>query len=702
MKHSIILLVMALLTATGCVSSSEGDNPFLSEYKTPFGVPPFNEIQVKHYQPAIEKGIEEQNREIEQIVSNEEPANFENTVLAYDQSGSLLNKTTLVFYNIRSANTNDELLAVAREVTPILTSHRDNIALNQSLFEKIKTVYNERFDSGLDSSQIRVVEKYYTDFERNGANLAGEDQTRLREINKALSMLTLQFGENSLAETNKNFRLVLEQEDDLTGLSEAIKEAAAVTAKELGEEGKWIFTVQKPSMLPFMTYSDRRDLREKLYKGYYMRGDNDNANDNKKVIEQMVALRAEKANLLGYANHAEFVIDVNMAKTPEKVYAFLNELWEPALKRAQSELIELQGIVDREKGGFKIESWDWWYYAEKLRKEKYDLDESLLSPYLSMENVRDGMFWVATQLYDISFHKLSDVPVYHPDVEVFEVKEGNGDHIGLLYLDYFPRDGKGAGAWCSSFRRASYDGDVRVHPISTITCNFTKPTATTPSLLSWEETTTLFHEFGHALHGLFTDGKYRRTAGVVPRDYVELPSQVMENWAAEPEVLRHYATHFETGEVIPDDLIEKLQKSSKFNQGFNTTEFLAAALLDMDWHTIAPGTEVEDARAFEAAALKRIGLIDEILPRYRSTYFGHIFDGGYSAGYYVYYWAGQLDSDAFNAFKESGDIFNPELAAKFRQHCLSEVGEGEGMDQYRKFRGKEPSIEPLLEKMGLN
>lgn len=702
MKHSILLLVMALVTTAGCVSSKESDNPFLSEYKTPFGVPPFDEIKVQHYQPAIEAGIQEQNREIEQIISNEEPASFENTILAYDQSGRLLNKTTLVFYNIRSANTNDELLAVAREVTPILTSHRDNIALNEALFQRIKTVYNERYDSDLDSSQIRVVEKYYSDFERNGANLAQDAQKRLREINNDLSMLTLQFGENSLAETNKNFRLVVESEDDLSGLSEAIKEAAAVTAKELGEEGKWVFTVQKPSMLPFLSYSDRRNLREKLYKGYYMRGDNDNNNDNKEIIEKMVALRSEKAKLLGYANHAEFVIDVNMAKTPENVYDFLYKLWDPALKRAKSELVELQKIANREGNDFKIKSWDWWYYAEKLRKEKYDLDESLLSPYLALDNVREGMFWVANQLYGISFYKLSDVPVYHPDVEVFEVKEENGDHIGLLYLDYFPRDGKGAGAWCSSFRRASYDGDVRIHPISTITCNFTKPTATTPSLLSWEETTTLFHEFGHALHGLFTDGKYRRTAGVVPRDYVELPSQVMENWAAEPEVLRHYAIHYATGEVIPDELIDKLQKSSLFNQGFNTTEFLAAALLDMDWHTLASGSEVDDVRAFEAASMNRIGLIDEILPRYRSTYFGHIFDGGYSAGYYVYYWAGQLDADAFNAFKESGNIFNPELAAKFRQHCLSEVGEAEGMDQYRKFRGQAPSIQPLLEKMGLN
>ncbi len=700
MKHLFYLLIMVALIGTGCSSG----NPFLKEYETPFQAPPFEDIQVKHYKPAFLKGIEEQVAEIEAIVNNEEEASFENTILAFDKSGELLNKVSLVFFNLRSSSTTPEMLEVAKDVMPILTEHSDNIMMNEALFERIKSVYQTRNESDLTQSQIRVVEKYFSDFERSGANLSKGQQKQLRELNQSLSMLTLQFGENLLAETNSNFKLVVENKEDLDGLSDDIIEAAATTAKELGEEGKWVFTLQKPSWIPFLTFAKNRELREELYKGYFMRGDNNNENDNKDIVKEMAQQRAKKAQLLGYNNHAAFVLEVNMAKNSENVMSFLNNLWEPALKRAKEELKELQAIADREGNNITIESWDWWYYAEKLRKEKYDLDESLISPYLALDNVRDGMFWVANQLYGITFEKLSDMPIFHPEVEVFEAKEKDGTHIGLLYLDYFPRDGKDVGAWCSSFRRASYKDGERVHPISTITCNFTKPTSTKPALLTWDEATTLFHEFGHALHGLFTDGEYKRTAGVVSRDYVELPSQVMENWAAEPQVLRHYAKHYETGDVIPDELIEKLQESSKFNQGFNTVEYLAAAFLDMDWHTLSTeeASQIKDMLLFERFSLGQIELMKEILPRYRSTYFSHIFNGGYSAGYYVYYWAGQLDADAFAAFKESGDIFNQELAAKFRQHCLSEVGEGEGMEQYVKFRGKKPSIDALIEQKGLN
>ncbi|MFP4462174.1 MAG: M3 family metallopeptidase, partial [Thermotogota bacterium] len=424
--------------------------------------------------------------------------------------------------------------------------------------------------------------------------------------------------------------------------------------------------------------------------------------DNKDIIKDMVALRAERAQLLGFENHAEYVIDVNMAKEPENVNDFLFQLWEPALERSREERSQMQSIADSEGKGIELAPWDWWYYAEKLRKQEYDLDESELKPYFQLENVRDGMFWVAQKLFGITFDEIKDVPVYHEDVEVFEAKESDGSHIGLLYLDYFPRDSKRVGAWCTSFRGAGYDheNNERVAPLSSIVCNFTKPTESKPSLLSWEEVNTLFHEFGHALHGLFTKGKYERTAGVVPRDYVELPSQIMENWAAHPEVIRHYARHYETGEEIPEELLQKLDNSSHFNQGFANVEYLAASFLDMDWHTLEAPVDVEDVNAFEKASMEEIGLIDEILPRYRSTYFSHIFSGGYSAGYYVYKWAEVLDADAFNAFEESGDIFNQELAAKFRKHCLSEVGEGEGMEQYKKFRGEEPSIEPLLENLG--
>ncbi|HOT89779.1 MAG TPA: M3 family metallopeptidase, partial [Bacteroidales bacterium] len=470
--------------------------------------------------------------------------------------------------------------------------------------------------------------------------------------------------------------------------------------KEAGKEGKWIFTLDKPSLIPFLQYAKNRELREKIYRGYFMRGDNDNKNDNKKIIDEIVNLRIEKAKLLGFTNFAQYVVEQNMAKTPETVNDFLIKLWTPALKVSKNELVDMQKIIDKEKGNFKLASWDWWYYAEKVRKEKYNLEETELQPYLSLSNVRDGMFYVANKLYGITFDKKTDIPVYQSEVEVFEVKEADGKHLGLLYLDYYPRVSKDGGAWCTSFREAGWDFGKKVDPIVSIVCNFTKPSGDAPALLTWDEATTLFHEFGHGLHSLFTDGKYNRTAGSVPRDYVELPSQIMENWAGEKEVLKQYAKHYKTGEVIPDALIEKLNKSSKFNQGFGTVEYLAASILDLNYHMVNEKTTI-DAREFEKTALSKIGLIPEILPRYRSTYFSHIFSGGYSAGYYVYIWAEVLDSDAFDAFKKSGDLFNQDLATKFRKYCLQECGNDEGMTQYKKFRGQEPSIEPLLFKRGL-
>jgi peptidyl-dipeptidase Dcp len=701
--RKFFLLPMALLFMTACQSETEDKtNPFFTVYDTPFETPPFNEIDESHYMPAFKEGIKHHEAEIDAIVNSSEAPTFENTILPFDQSGKLLYKVSRVFFNLRSADTNDSIQAIAREVSPMLSEHNDNIMMNMKLFERVKSVYENLESSELDDSQKRVVTKYYEDFVRNGALLEGEDQERLKEINTRLSTLTLEFGENLLAETNENFELIIEDETDLAGLPEGVKEAAAEAATEAGHEGKWLFTVQKPSMLPFLTYAENRDLREKLYRGYFMRCDRGDDYDNKDIIKEMVALRAERAQLLGFENHANYVIDVNMAKEPQKVYDFLFELWEPALKKSKEEREQMQAIIDSEGGDFDLAPWDWWYYAEKLRKQKYDLDESQLKPYFQLENVRDGMFWVANQLYGITFEKLDNVPVYHEDVEVFEVKENDGSHIGLLYLDYFPRESKRVGAWCTSFRGADWDHekDERIAPLSSIVCNFTKPTGTTPSLLSWDEVNTLFHEFGHALHGLFTKGKYDRTAGEVPRDYVELPSQIMENWAAEPEVIRHYAKHYQTGETIPDELVEKLENSSLFNQGFANVEYLAASLLDMGWHTLQHPVNVDDVNAFEDESMNEIGLIPEILPRYRSTYFAHIFSGGYSAGYYVYKWAEVLDADAFYAFKQTGDIFNKELAAKFRKHCLAEVGEGEGMEQYKKFRGQEPSIEPLLEKLG--
>ncbi|MDO8928906.1 MAG: M3 family metallopeptidase [Bacteroidota bacterium] len=672
-------------------------NPFFSEYKTPHQVPPFNEIKMGHYLPAIEEGISEQVAEIKTITDNKEEATFDNTILVFDLSGDLLKRATYVFFNQNSANTNDEMQALAREITPKLTTHSNNIMLNKELFAKVKAVYEKRNELNLDAEQLRVVEKYYQDFERNGANLSDEKQAELRKLNDELSMLELKFGENTLAETNKNFKMVVENEADLKGLPADVIAAAAELAKGDSLEGKWMFTLQKPSMIPFLQYAENRELREKLYKGYTNRGNNNNEFDNKQVIEKIVKLRDQRAKLLGFENHAVYTVDVNMAKTPETINEFLMKLWTPALERAKTERADMQAMISKEGGKFELEMWDWWYYAEKVRKAKYDLDEAQLKPYFKLENVVDGMFYVATKLYGIQFIKRPDIPVYNEEAIAYEVQEADGKHIGVFYMDFHPRPGKSNGAWQTGYRDQSYINGQMITPVVSIVCNFTRPAGNVPALLSFDEVTTLFHEAGHAFHALFTHGTYRRTAGVVARDFVELPSQIMENWAKEPEVLRVYAKHYETGEVIPEALIAKLVKSAQFNQGFETVEYLAASLLDMDWHTKAFEGNVE---AFEKASMDNIGLIDEIVPRYRSTYFSHIFSGGYSAGYYVYIWAAVLDADAFDAFKQSGDLFNPEYAAKFRT-LLSKCGSDEGMAIYKNFRGQEPSIEPLLKRRGL-
>jgi peptidyl-dipeptidase Dcp len=649
--------------------------------------------------PAFLEGIERKKKEIETIVNNPESPGFENVIYAFDRSGLFLTRVEKVFYNLNSANTNDQMQNIARKINPIMSQHYDDIYLNDKLFQKIKTVYENRFDAKLDSQQLRVTEKYYRDFERRGANLPADKKEELRKINTELSMLSLNFGQNMLAETNKNFKLVIEDSADLAGLPKSIVENAVEEAKSANVKG-WVFNLTKPSMIPFLQYSQNRALREKIYRGYFMRGNNGNENDNNEIIAQLVKLRAQKAKMLGFDNYAAYVIYDNMAKTPEAVNEFLMKLWNPALPMAKREVIEMQKIIDREGGNFKLAPWDWWYYAEKVRKEKYDLDDSALRPYFSLAHVRDGMFMVATRLFGITFSQRTDLPVYEKDVETFEVKEANGKSVGILYLDYHPRPGKRSGAWCTNFRSAVTENGKRIDPVISIVCNFTKPSAETPALLNWDEVITLFHEFGHGLHGLFTQGNYYRTSGRVPRDYVELPSQIMENWAGETEVLKEYAKHYQTGEPLPESLMNKLQNSRLFNQGFETVEYLAASFLDLNYHVMSdalPG-KVGD---FEKTFLDKIGLINEIIPRYRSTYFSHIFDGGYAAGYYVYIWAAVLDADAFNAFRESGNIYNPELAAKFRKHCLAECGNDEGMIQYKKFRGEDPSVDPLLKRRGL-
>ena len=691
---------MATLLITGFKPEKNRENPFFSQYKTPFQVPPFDKIDTSDYMPAFMEGIRQHNAEIDAIINNPATPDFANTILAFDKSGYLLTRVSKVFYNLNEAETNKQLQSIARLLSPIMSKHGDDIALNEKLFVRIKAVYEKRKVMNLDSQQLRVVEKYFRDFERQGANLTPDQKDQLRKVNEELSMLSLTFGENLLAETNENFKLVIEDKKDLDGLPQGVIDGAAETAKAKGMDGKWVFTLSKPSMIPFLQYAKNRDLREKIYRGYFMRGNNGNKNDNKEIVSKIVSKRLEKAKLLGFDTYAAYVVDDNMAKTPANVNSFLDKLWTAALPVAKKEADEMQKIIDREVESFKLQSWDWWYYAEIIHKEKYSLDENELKPYFSLANVRDGMFLVANKLYGITFIRRKDIPVFHKDVETYEVKEANGKHLGVLYLDYYPRDGKRGGAWCTDFQSAGWLHGKKVDPIVSVTCNFTKPTADTPSLLSWDETTTLFHEFGHALHGLFTEGKYTRTAGNVPQDYVEMPSQINENWASEPEVLKAYAKHYKTGEPMPDNLIQKIQNSALFNQGFETVEYLAASILDMDYHGVSESKGI-DVLKFENDAMNKIGLISEIIPRYRTTYFAHIFGGGYAAGYYVYIWAAVLDADAFSAFKSSGDIYNKDLAAKFRKYCLAESGNDEGMVQYKKFRGKSPSIEPLLKRRGL-
>jgi len=692
-----LLLVVAMCAVL--LSCGDKQNPLLGEWKTPHQVPPFNKIKIEHYLPAFEAAMLEHNAEIEAIVSNEAEPTFENTIAALDYSGMTLTRVENVFYNLNSADTNDEMQALAKKVSPLLSKHYDEISLNPDLFERVKFVWDNTDQSELTTEQAKVLEKVYKGFVRSGANLPQDKKEELKKINEELSLLTLQFGENVLAETNA-WHLTIEDEADLAGLPESLIAAAAQDAKAAGEEGKWVFTLHKPSWIPFLTYADNRDLREKIYKAMYMRADNDNEHDNKEIIAKIVNLRIKRAEMLGYETHADYMLEERMAKEPKNVYDLLNQLWDPALTIAKKEVYDMQEIIDAEGGDFRLQSWDWWYYAEKVRQAKYDLSEEALKPYFKLENVRDGVFDVSNKLFGLQFRVRKDIPVYHPDAEVFEVLESDGTFVGILYMDYYTRASKRGGAWCTNYgKQYKKDGEL-VTPNISIVCNFPKPTGDTPSLISFDNANTLFHEFGHALHGLLSNSTYPSVTGTsVPRDFVELPSQIMENWCGEPEVLKSYAKHYETGEVIPDDLIEKMENSSKFNQGFATVEYLAASFLDMDYHTLAEETEI-DPRAFEKASMDNIGLIDEIIPRYRSGYFQHIFAGGYSSGYYSYIWAEVLDADAFQAFKETS-LFDQETATSFRENILEKGGSDDAMTLYVNFRGKEPSIEPLLENRGL-
>ena len=698
--RNILLILIAFMTLIACNTQErrEKGSIFMSEFDTPYGTPPFDQITFEDYKPAFLAGMEQEAAEIQAIATNPEEPTFENTIEAMDKSGSILTRVSRVFYGLRSSNTDDNMRVLAEELSPLLSEHRDNINLNEDLFARIKTLHDGATGMNLTTEQYRMLDEYYKGFVRSGIMLGDEEKTRLREINKELSGLTLKFGNNLLNETN-GYKLVIDNEEDLAGLPEGAIANAASAATAAGEEGKWVFGLQKPSWLPFLQYADNRDLREQLYKAMYMRGDNDNENDNKEVINSIVNLRIEKANLLGYESHAHFVLDENMAKTPENVYKLLNEIWDYALPQAKKEMVELQKFIDAEGGDFKLESWDWWYYTEKVREQKYNLSEEETKPYFKMENVRQGVFEVANRLWGLTFKKLDNVAIYHPEVEAYEVFDNDGSHLAIFYTDYFPCDSKNAGAWMSSFRGQRIMDGVNIRPIIYNVGNFTRPTDNVPSLLTLDEVETLFHEFGHALHGMLSNVNYASVSGTsVSRDFVELPSQIMEHWAFHPEVLKLYAKHYETGEVIPDELIEKINAAANFNMGFTTTELVAAALLDMNYHTLKEKTTI-DVREFETNAMQHIGLIDEIIPRYRSTYFSHIFSGGYSSGYYAYLWAEVLDADAFQAFEENG-IFDQNTAQLFRENILSKGNSDDPMTLYKKFRGAEPDPKYLLKNRG--
>jgi len=678
-------------------SSTKEANPLLTEWETPFGMPPFDRIKEDHYFPAFQEAIARTRQEAEAIAKSAELPTFANTIEALDASGELLDRIDAVFHNLRSAETNDRLQEIARQVAPLTSALRDDILLNEPLFARVKVVWQQHETLPLDTEQRKLIEETYKDFVRGGANLAADQKTRLRAINEELALLGLQFGDNLLKETNA-YRLVIEKKEDLAGLPESIVTASAEAAKNAGLERKWVFTLQAPSIWPFLSYADNRDLRRQIFTAYTKRGDNGNGQDNKPVLVRIAALRAERARLLGYPDHAHFVLEKQMAKTPEQVYGLLNQLWPPALAAAKTEAADLQAMIHQEGHDFALEPWDWWYYTEKIRKARYNLDENQIQPYFTLENVRQGAFYVANRLYGLSFIERTDLPKYHSEVHTFEVKDADGSHLGIFMVDYHPRPGKRGGAWASGYRHQYFKQDRDIRPIIVNVCNFTRPVGEAPALLRLEEVETLFHEFGHGLHALLSRIHYK-SLGDVPRDFVELPSQIMEHWALEPEVLKTYAKHWQTGEPIPDDLIARIKAAERFNQGFATVEYLAASFLDMDWHTL---TEVKepDATSFEGAALTKIGLIPQIVSRYRSPYFQHIFAGGYSAGYYSYIWSEVLDTDAFQAFKENG-IFDAATARSFRTNILEKGGTADAMAMFKAFRGREPSVEPLLEKRGL-
>ena len=716
MKKISLLLGISILIAVSCKNTqtttntttqkvtteiknvTKKINPLLAEWDTPFGVPPFDKIKSEDYEPAFKEALALHKKEIAAIIANTEKPTFKNTIEALETSGRLLTRISNVFFEVSSSNTNDVLKAARKVISPELTAHFDEIKLNSALFNKVKAVYEQRKSLGLTSEEMRLLTKTYDDYIRAGVNLEGKNKEKLKAINKRISELSTKFGDNLLDETNA-FELYVTDKKDLGNLPASLVAGAAQEAKRRGHDTGWSFTLQRPSINPFLQSSPNRDFREKLFQGYALRANNNNEHDNKAVLLEMANLRVKKAKLLGFASHADYVLSNAMAENPKAVYELLDKLWSAALQMAKNDRDALATMMKKEGVAGTFRGSDWRYYVEKVRAERYNFNEDETRPYFEFTAVREGAFMLAKKLFGLTFKELTDVPKWHKDQQVFEVLEADGKHLGVIYMDFFARESKRGGAWMNAIRQQS-NVDKFEAPIVTNNFNFPAPTADTPSLLSFSQAQTLFHEFGHALHGLFSNVKYRSLSGTsVPRDFVEFPSQVMENWMSEPEVLALYAKHYKTGEVIPTEMIKKMNEANAFNEGFRTVEYMAAAYLDMNWHTLTEVKENIDVNAFEKEAMQKIGLIKEIIPRYRSTYYAHIFSGGYSAGYYSYLWSQVLDADTFNEFKKTGNIFDPTLAKKYRE-MLSNGGSKTGMDLYKDFLGRAPKIEPLLKKKG--
>lgn len=699
MKKYFLLLMAAGVFMSACSEVKE-ENPLLTEWNTPFGIPPFELVKPEHYMPAFKTAMAAELAEIDAITGNKEEPTFDNTILAFDKTGELYSKVSAVFGSNDGVNSNDQIRAIAKELSPLESAHSSAISLNDKLFQRIKSVYDKRTELNLDADQVRLVEETYKDFERGGANLPADKKEELKKLNAEINALELDFGQNLLKETAA-YSLVIDKAEDLKGLTDNQIAEAASRAEKAGNAGKWMFGLDNPSIMPFLANAENRELRKQIFTAYTNRCNNNNENDNKNIIKKLVDLRLKKAQIMGAETSAGFILEDRMAKTPQAVYELLDQIWTPAIKVANSEANDMRNIIAKEKANIELEGWDWRFYAQKAMNSKFNLSESETAPYFKLENVREGIFYVANKLYGLTFKQLSNVPLPNPEAVAFEVKDSDSSHLGVVFFDMFARPGaKSGGAWCGGYRSQSYKDGKRVAPLVTIVGNFTRPIGDQPALLTMDEVETYFHEFGHGLASLLRNVKYKGLGGY-PRDFVELPSQINEHWAFAPEVLKVYAKHYKTGEVIPQELVDKMVKAGKYGQGFATTEYLAASYLDMDYHVFKLIPADLDVEKFEAKVLGDRGILSQIPPRYRSTYFSHTFTGGYTAGYYSYIWAEVLDADAFQAFVETGDIFNREVATKFRKEVLERADEADAMDLYVNFRGKKPGIEPLLKNRGL-